>query len=482
MALNDKTDGRRTPSQVLPGQATALFRSLEALSVVGVGLAMFLFYVHSDILVFFSGGYLIAVTTAVLMYYVLSQWIGAYDRVAQLGDPVHTARALGAWMLTFAILLAVAFLLKISSSYSRIYAVGWFAGTTAMLLVLRIGFGRWVAKRVEHGQLAFRTVIVGLGTEARELADLMRQKQDHELRFLGFIDDGGSTSSTDGGNVEALGGLDHLVRMIRGGQVDQVVIALPGSTEERFRNLLYQLSVTPVRVCVLPFPPLQVIRDGNLLQVSGIPMVEVLRTPMSGGQLTLKWLEDRILGSLLLLFVGPLMLLIAAAIKLDSQGPVFFRQKRQGYNNSLIEVWKFRSMYANMADANCAQQTTRDDPRITRVGRFLRQTSLDELPQLINVLNGTMSLVGPRPHALETKAEGVLFEDVVDRYAARHRVKPGITGFAQVMGWRGETDSIAKIKGRVECDLYYIGHWSLWLDFWIMAKTIWVILKGENAY
>jgi exopolysaccharide biosynthesis polyprenyl glycosylphosphotransferase len=240
--------------------------------------------------------------------------------------------------------------------------------------------------------------------------------------------------------------------------------------------------VTPVRVCVLPFPPLQVIRDGNLLQVSGIPMVEVLRTPMSGGQLTLKWLEDRILGSLLLLFVGPLMLLIAAAIKLDSQGPVFFRQKRQGYNNSLIEVWKFRSMYANMADANCAQQTTRDDPRITRVGRFLRQTSLDELPQLINVLNGTMSLVGPRPHALETKAEGVLFEDVVDRYAARHRVKPGITGFAQVMGWRGETDSIAKIKGRVECDLYYIGHWSLWLDFWIMAKTIWVILKGENAY
>ncbi|MGE0653623.1 MAG: sugar transferase, partial [Alphaproteobacteria bacterium] len=404
MALNDKTDGRNTPSRVLPGQATALFRGLEALSVVGVGMVLFVLYVHSDILEFFSGGYLIAVTTAVLSYYVLSQWIGAYDRVAQLGDPVHTARALGAWMVTFAILLAVAFLLKISSTYSRVYAVGWFAGTTTMLLILRIGFGRWVARRAEHGQLAFRTVIVGLGTEARELADVMRQTQDHELRFLGLIDDGGSTAPTDGGNVEALGGLDHLVRMIRAGQVDQVVIALPGSTEERFRNLLYQLSVTPVRVCVLPFPPLQVIRDGNLLQVSGIPMVEVLRTPMSGGQLTLKWLEDRILGSLLLLFVAPLMLLIAAAIKLDSPGSVFFRQKRQGYNNSLIEVWKFRSMYENMADANCTQQTTKDDPRVTRVGRFLRQTSLDELPQLFNVLDGTMSLVGPRPLALETKA------------------------------------------------------------------------------
>ncbi len=176
------------------------------------------------------------------------------------------------------------------------------------------------------------------------------------------------------------------------------------------------------------------------------------------------------------------MLLIALAIKLDSRGPVVFNQRRQGFNNEMFEVWKFRTMYEDMEDADCDVQTTKDDPRVTPVGWFLRKSSLDELPQLINVLRGDMSLVGPRPHAVATKAEGRLFNEVVDRYVSRHRVKPGITGWAQVNGWRGETDTIEKIQKRVEHDLYYIDNWSVWLDLTILFKTIAVLVKDENAY
>ncbi len=196
----------------------------------------------------------------------------------------------------------------------------------------------------------------------------------------------------------------------------------------------------------------------------------------------LKIVEDKFLAALFILFTGPLMLLIALAIKLDSRGLVFSKQARYGFDNTLINVWKFRTMYPNMADANCEVQTNKDNHRITRVGRFLRRSSLDELPQVFNVLVGDMSVVGPRPHALATNVDGTQFAEIIDKYAARHRVKPGITGWAQVNGWRGETDTIEKIRNRVEHDLYYIDNWSVWLDMLIILKTIVVLIKDENAY
>jgi lipopolysaccharide/colanic/teichoic acid biosynthesis glycosyltransferase len=169
-------------------------------------------------------------------------------------------------------------------------------------------------------------------------------------------------------------------------------------------------------------------------------------------------------------------------IKLDSPGPVLFAQQRRGLNSRLFRVYKFRTMYHDMADADCRQQTLRDDPRVTRIGRILRATSLDELPQLFNVLNGDMSLVGPRPHAVATKAAGQLFEDVVREYAARYRVKPGITGWAQVNGWRGETDTVEKIEKRVEFDIYYIENWSIGLDLWILIRTAFLVFRDPRAY
>jgi len=182
------------------------------------------------------------------------------------------------------------------------------------------------------------------------------------------------------------------------------------------------------------------------------------------------------------MLAAPLMLAIAAIIKVDSPGPVFFKQKRYGFNNRLITVWKFRTMHWDRTDGDAEIQTTKNDPRVTRVGKFLRRTSLDEIPQLINVLLGDMSLVGPRPHAIATKAAGKLFEEVVEEYTARHRVKPGITGWAQVNGWRGETDTGEQIQQRVRHDLYYIDNWSIPFDLKILLLTAFVVLLRKNAY
>ena len=197
----------------------------------------------------------------------------------------------------------------------------------------------------------------------------------------------------------------------------------------------------------------------------------------------IKWLFDRIVGSVLLVLVSPIMLLAAIAIKIESRGPVLFKQKRYGFNNELIEVYKFRSMYADQCDPTAAKLVQKGDARVTRVGALLRRTSIDELPQLFNVVfTGNLSLVGPRPHAVHAKAENRLYDEAVDGYFARHRVRPGITGWAQINGWRGETDTHEKIQRRVEHDLYYIENWSVLFDLYILAKTPLALAKTENAY
>ena len=211
-------------------------------------------------------------------------------------------------------------------------------------------------------------------------------------------------------------------------------------------------------------------------------MLDVFDRPIADWDVVMKSMFDRVIGTLALLALSPVMLLTALAIKLDSRGPVLFKQKRYGFNNELIEVYKFRSMYVEQSDATAAKLVTKGDPRVTRVGRFIRKTSLDELPQLFNVIKGELSLVGPRPHALQAKAADRLYQDVVDGYFARHRVKPGITGWAQINGWRGEIDNEEKIQKRVEHDLYYIDNWSVLLDLYILFKTPFALLGGENAY
>jgi exopolysaccharide biosynthesis polyprenyl glycosylphosphotransferase len=212
-------------------------------------------------------------------------------------------------------------------------------------------------------------------------------------------------------------------------------------------------------------------------------VLDVFDRPITDWDVVMKWLFDRLVGGLALVLAAPLMLLVAILIKLDSKGPVFFKQRRHGFNNELVEVYKFRSLYTHMTDQSVQKSVTKDDPRVTRIGRFIRRTSIDELPQLINVVfKGNLSLVGPRPHAVNQKIENRQFDEAVDGYFARHRVKPGITGWAQINGWRGELTSPEKIKKRVEHDLYYIENWSLLFDLSILLRTPIALLKSENAY
>jgi exopolysaccharide biosynthesis polyprenyl glycosylphosphotransferase len=214
-----------------------------------------------------------------------------------------------------------------------------------------------------------------------------------------------------------------------------------------------------------------------------VPLIDLSDKPMSIWSTIAKSAFDRVVAALALILLSPVLALVAAAVKFDSRGPVLFRQKRYGFNNELIEIFKFRSMYVDQSDDAASRLVTRDDPRVTRVGRIIRKASLDELPQLFNVLTGTLSLVGPRPHALQAKAANQLYADVVDDYFARHKVKPGITGWAQIHGWRGETDTPEKIQKRVEHDIYYIDNWSLLLDVYILLRTpASLLLRSDNAY
>jgi exopolysaccharide biosynthesis polyprenyl glycosylphosphotransferase len=214
-----------------------------------------------------------------------------------------------------------------------------------------------------------------------------------------------------------------------------------------------------------------------------VPLLDVADKPITDWDVVMKWLFDRVIGGFALLCLSPVMLLVATAIKLESRGPVFFKQKRYGFNNELIEVYKFRSMYVDQCDPTALKLVQKNDPRVTRVGAFIRRTSLDELPQLINVvLKGNLSLVGPRPHAVHAKAADRLYDEAVDGYFARHRVKPGITGWAQINGWRGETDTEEKIQRRVEHDLHYIENWSVLFDLSILARTPLALAKTEHAY
>ncbi len=279
-----------------------------------------------------------------------------------------------------------------------------------------------------------------------------------------------------------LGGLQQLIADVRRGLIDQVIVALPSSAEKRLREVVEQIALTPVRIRLAPDIAGFVFAQRSVVLLGEVPVVTVFERPISGTDQAIKWLEDHILGLLILILAAPLMILIALAIKLDSPGPIFFRQPREGFNNRPFLVWKFRSMRADRSQTDAIDQARRDDPRVTRVGAFLRRTSLDELPQLFNVLLGHMSLVGPRPHAASTRAGGRVFSEVVARYAARHNVKPGMTGWAQVCGWRGETQTEEQLHKRFEHDLHYIENWSLWFDLYILMRTVVTVLGHRGAY
>jgi Undecaprenyl-phosphate glucose phosphotransferase len=326
-------------------------------------------------------------------------------------------------------------------------------------------------------------VFVGGGEPAARLIAALRSSPDTHIAVGGIFDDRDDIRSpplVEG--LHKLGNISELVDFVRRARVDLLLVTLPLAAEERLLQILKQIWVLPVDIRLSAYTQKLRYRPRAYSYLGNVPFLDVFDKPLGEWGGIVKTLEDKIIAGLALVLMAPLMLLIAAAVKLESRGPVFFKQKRYGFNNELIEILKFRSMYDDQRDPDAAKLVTKGDPRVTRVGHFIRRASLDELPQLINVLKGDLSLVGPRPHPTRARAGDQLYNDVVDGYFARHKVKPGITGWAQINGWRGETDTAEKLQRRVEHDLYYIENWSLRFDLKILWRTPLALFKGENAY
>ncbi len=381
-----------------------------------------------------------------------------------------------AWASAFCLLLFMYQGLGLFPYLSSKLVIFWFTGSLLLFGVQRLLVLRLYRAWMKRGMYLQRTVILGFTESGMHLAEYLVRNHDIRSGIIGFIDDRSERVPENYNSLPLLGNTKDLEKLIRQEQVDQVLVALPWFAEGRIGAIVHRLRQLPVNVLLVPDMAAFRHAHNRIVDVSGIPMFNASELPLRGWSPLIKRCEDLVLASIALVLFAPLMALVALAIRLDSKGPVLFRQKRYGYNNRLIWVFKFRSMYTERTDANAERQTTRDDDRITRVGRFIRKTSIDELPQLFNVLAGSMSMVGPRPHATATKAAGIPFEEAVSEYSSRHRVKPGITGWAQINGYRGETDTLHKIKKRVEYDLEYIAKWSVWFDLYILFRTVPAVL------
>jgi Undecaprenyl-phosphate glucose phosphotransferase len=391
-------------------------------------------------------------------------------------------RAMMMWGVTVSVLLLVGFLGKISHYYSRGWALAWIIAGAAVLLLGRGILHRGIAALVRGGYLARNVVIVGAGDEGERLIAKLQDAQDKTIAIRGVFDDRRSPMPRSVRGVNVLGTTDDLLNFVPRAPIDEVIIALPLDPEQPLRALCDKLKVLAVDLRLSVEPLAETFQVRGISYVGDVPMLDVANRPLKHWRAAVKWIEDKILSASMLIFFGPLMGVIALLIKLDSRGPVFFVQQRFGLNNEVILVLKFRTMYVDRGDPSGGQRTVQNDPRVTRLGHLLRLLSLDELPQLINVVRGDMSLVGPRPHAVAMKAGDSLYCDAVEQYLHRHRVKPGITGWAQVEGLRGEVDTLEKARARVAHDLYYIEHWSPWLDLKILLKTVGILATRVNAY
>jgi putative colanic acid biosynthesis UDP-glucose lipid carrier transferase len=384
------------------------------------------------------------------------------------------------WGCTCVFLLVLAFVAKRTDEFSRTAVILWFVLTPFLIVAGRLMTRalQWIL--LSLGYKIRKYAIVGVNELGFQLARNIEASPEMGLRLVGFFDDRPEERSPEipADLGHRLGTIQDLVAGARAGTIDRIYLTFPMRAEDRIRGVLDRLGDTTVSVYLVPdFFVFQLLHS-RWTDILGLPVISVFENPFYGIDGVAKRISDLVLGGLAMLLAAVPMAVIAAMIKLTSSGPVFFRQSRYGLDGQKICVWKFRTMTV-CEDGATAVQATQNDPRITWFGALLRKTSMDELPQLFNVLDGNMSLVGPRPHA---NAQNEAFRSQIGGYMLRHKVKPGITGLAQVNGWRGETEVPEKMQKRIEFDLRYIREWSLWLDMKILVKTVFVVLSGKNAY
>ncbi len=430
--------------------------------------AMAAYKLHQNNIVF-SNIYALDVVIAILLCSLYFEYTGLYDVSHSNKLEPHLPKLTVAFGGVAGTLIVLDYLLKTSDQISRSWSASWLLGSLLLLAGVRVAAWRAVAQLDRTGGLATPVAIVGSRDSNRRLLAQLSPQLGKTVNLVGIFDTSDDTRAT----------FDRLARVSRTTQIDEVLVPLPWTGAAPLEALLRPLKDLPMVVKLVPEMPTTSFSCLAFSEHYGLPAISVIKRPLSDFQIAAKRGEDLALAGLALVLLAPLMVLIAALVKLDSPGPALFRQARWGFNAKQISVLKFRTMRVQTDDDPAVTQATRGDPRVTRLGRFLRRTSLDELPQIINVLRGDMSLVGPRPHAV---AHNEHYVSLIDGYLGRHRVKPGITGLAQVNGCRGITDTLDKMEERVIYDLRYIDEWSLMLDLRIMLATIFVGFVNKNAF
>src|SRR5947208_1036426 len=399
---------------------------------------------------------------------------------ARLSQPARRAirNLLLGWLALSGLLLLFGYVSDLLQYFDRRTLLAWWwvalACQVGSMLLLR-----WIApavRELEGGRK--RAVLAGMNEPGVELARRLNADRYSSIHVVGFVDDRARDRLTGIDDFSVLGSTQELPEFVKKNRIELVYLALPMASQPRILSLLESLRDTTASVYFVPDMFVTDLIQGRIDSVSGMPIVGVCDTPFSGVDGLVKRASDIVLALLILALISPLLLLLALAVKLTSPGPAIFRQRRYGLDGDEIVVYKFRTMTVT-EDGDTIRQCSKADARVTRLGAIMRRTSLDELPQFINVLQGRMSIVGPRPHAV---AHNEMYRKLIRGYMQRHKVKPGVTGWAQVNGHRGETESLAQMKSRIDYDLDYLRNWSLRLDLYIIAKTVWVVLRGQNAY
>ena len=448
-----------------------------------VGIALYLGYMAP--IAGFYWEYVAAICGMTVAAVICFQAADIYQVQVFRGQLRQMTRMISSWAFVFLLFIGASFFAKLGNEISRLWLSAFFFIGLGALVAERLFLRSMVRSWARQGRLDRRTIVVGSDKNGEHLIEALNAQDDSDLDILGVFDDRNDSRALDTcAGSPKLGKVDDIVEFARRTRIDLVLFALPISAETRILEMLKKLWVLPVDIRLSAHTNKLRFRPRSYSYLGKVPTLDVFEAPITDWDLVMKWLFDHVVGAIILLLAMPVMALVALAIKLDSPGPVLFRQKRFGFNNERIDVFKFRSLYHHHADPTASKVVTKNDSRVTRVGRFIRKSSLDELPQLFNVVfKSNLSLVGPRPHAVQGKLQSQLFDEAVDGYFARHRVKPGITGWAQINGWRGEVDSEEKIQKRVEFDLYYIENWSVLFDLYILLKTpLALISKNENAY
>jgi len=393
--------------------------------------------------------------------------------------PKQARAVIMAWISVIITMVVILFMLEVSNEYSRLWLGLWALIGGVFLLAFRMCIYVFLQYQRNQGKNYRRVVVVGAGDLAHKLVNQTMDAPWSGFKITALFDDDAQLHNTSIRDVAVLGSIDKVATYVENTHIDEVWIALPLRAEAKVKELLYALRHQTVNVKLVPDIFGFSLLNHSMTEIVGLPAVNLSDTPMHGWNRAVKVIEDRVLALLILILISPLLLLIVVAVKMTSPGPALFKQKRHGWDGRIINVYKFRTMKVHSEEHGKVTQACKGDARITPFGAFLRCTSLDELPQFYNVLQGRMSIVGPRPHPI---AHNEIYKDQVNQYMLRHMVKPGITGWAQINGLRGETDTLDKMKNRVEYDLYYIENWSLWLDLKIIFMTLYKGFLNDNAY